>query len=253
MSLGTNDFLENYYTFPTRRSQFSVRQYQDFLLELCDNFIRELHGLGVQKLSITGLPPMECLPLEKATNILGQNDCVPEYSNVALEFNRKLEGLVGKLNKELAGMRMASAPAYDIFYQIITKPSQFDTAVTTITSVKHEYNHRLNGFAAAGPLTWFEVTDVACCSTENIKRIKNGTVILGSCQRARSYSKRGNRPLEDQIYSSPINRVLACSFERKPSTSHFEKKSTPLPPFSSLDGSLSLLPGIVVVERELVK
>ncbi|KAE8701344.1 GDSL esterase/lipase [Hibiscus syriacus] len=58
MSLGTNDFLENYYTFPTRRSQFSVRQYQDFLLELGENFIRELHGVGVRKLSITGLPPM---------------------------------------------------------------------------------------------------------------------------------------------------------------------------------------------------
>ncbi|KAK8674261.1 hypothetical protein V6N13_112555 [Hibiscus sabdariffa] len=125
MSLGTNDFMENYYTFPTRRSQFSVRQYQDFLLALCENFIRELHGLGTRKLSITGLPPMGCLPLERATNILGQNDCVPEYNNVALEFNRKLEGLVVKLNKQLPGMRMVSAPAYDIFYQIITKPSQF--------------------------------------------------------------------------------------------------------------------------------
>ncbi|KAK8505937.1 hypothetical protein V6N13_002593 [Hibiscus sabdariffa] len=137
MSLGTNDFLENYYTFPTRRSQFSVRQYQDFLLELGENFLRELHGLGVRKLSITGLPPMGCLPLERATNIMGQNDCVPEYNNVASEFNRKLEGLVVKLNKELAGMRMVSAPSYDIFYQIITKPSQFG----------------------------FEETEVACCST----------------------------------------------------------------------------------------
>ncbi|MBA0675225.1 hypothetical protein Goari_016780 [Gossypium aridum] len=125
MSLGTNDFLENYYVFPTRKSQFSVRQYQDFLLGLGENFVRELHALGVRKISITGLPPMGCLPLERATNILGQNDCVPEYNNVASGFNRKLEGLVAKLNKELPGMRMVSAPAYDIFYQIITRPSLF--------------------------------------------------------------------------------------------------------------------------------
>ncbi|KAK8289785.1 hypothetical protein V6Z12_D07G215600, partial [Gossypium hirsutum] len=137
MSLGTNDFLENYYVFPTRKSQFSVRQYQDFLLGLGENFVRELHALGVRKISITGLPPMGCLPLERATNILGQNDCVPEYNNVASGFNRKLEGLVAKLNKELPGMRMVSAPAYDIFYQIITRPSLFG----------------------------FEVTGVACCST----------------------------------------------------------------------------------------
>ncbi|XP_017974736.1 PREDICTED: GDSL esterase/lipase At2g04570 [Theobroma cacao] len=137
MSLGTNDFLENYYIFPTRKSQFSVRQYQDFLLGLGENFIRELHGLGVRKLSVTGLPPMGCLPLERVTNILGQNDCVDEYNNVALEFNRKLEGLVAKLNKDLPGMRMVSAPAYDIFYQIIKRPSLFG----------------------------FEVTGLACCST----------------------------------------------------------------------------------------
>ncbi|XVE78380.1 hypothetical protein DITRI_Ditri13aG0140300 [Diplodiscus trichospermus] len=137
MSLGTNDFLENYYIFPTRRSQFSVREYQDFLLGLGENFIRELHGLGVRKLSLTGLPPMGCLPLERATNILGLNECQDEYNNVALGFNRKLEDLVAKLNKDLPGMRMVSAPAYEILYQIITRPSLFG----------------------------FEVTVEACCST----------------------------------------------------------------------------------------
>lgn len=133
MSLGTNDFLENYYIFPTRQSQFSVGQYQDFLLGLGENFIRELHGLGVRKLSVTGLPPMGCLPLERATNIMGSNECQDEYNNVALEFNRKLEGLVVKLNKELPGMRMVSAPAYDIFYQIIQRPSQYGKYSSTVT------------------------------------------------------------------------------------------------------------------------
>ena len=133
MSLGTNDFLENYYIFPTRQSQFSVRQYQDYLLGLGEYFIRELHGLGVRKLSITGLPPMGCLPLERATNIMGQNECQDEYNNVALEFNRKLEGLVAKLNKDLPGMRMVSSPAYDIFYQIIRRPALFGKYAFRIT------------------------------------------------------------------------------------------------------------------------
>ncbi|KAH7576675.1 hypothetical protein JRO89_XS01G0129600 [Xanthoceras sorbifolium] len=137
MSLGTNDFLENYYTFPARRSQFTVKQYQDFLVGLAENFIRELHALGARKLSLTGVPPMGCLPLERATNFMGQYDCVEEYNKVGLEFNGKLDSLVKKLNKELPGMKIVSANGYEIFYQIIRKPSSFG----------------------------FEVAEKACCAT----------------------------------------------------------------------------------------
>ncbi|KAM3697098.1 hypothetical protein ACJW30_06G087300 [Castanea mollissima] len=137
MSLGTNDFLENYYILPKRQSQFTVEQYEDFLIGLAGNFIRELYSLGVRKISLTGLPPMGCLPLERAINILDQNKCVEKYNNVALEFNRKLNGLVKRLNKELRGLRLVSADAYKIFNQIIKRPSLYG----------------------------FDVVEKACCST----------------------------------------------------------------------------------------
>ncbi|MED6210860.1 hypothetical protein PIB30_068142 [Stylosanthes scabra] len=39
VSIGTNDFLENYYTFPQRRCQFKqVQEYEDFLIGLAENF-----------------------------------------------------------------------------------------------------------------------------------------------------------------------------------------------------------------------
>ncbi|KAF2292345.1 hypothetical protein GH714_020403 [Hevea brasiliensis] len=57
MSLGTNDFLENYYVFPTR-AQFNVEQYQDFLVKHAGDFITKLYDLGARKISLTGLPPM---------------------------------------------------------------------------------------------------------------------------------------------------------------------------------------------------
>ena len=125
MSLGTNDFLENYYIFPNRQSQFTVKQYEDFLIGLAGNFIRELYSLGVRKISLTGLPPMGCLPLERALNILGQNECVEKYNKVGLEFNGKLNRMVKRLNKELPGLRLMSADAYTILYQIIKRPSLY--------------------------------------------------------------------------------------------------------------------------------
>ena len=137
MSLGTNDFLENYYIFPTRRAHFTITQYQDFLVGLAKNFIRELYALGARKLSITGLVPMGCLPLERATNILGDHGCNEEYNNVAMEFNVKLENMISKLNKELPQLKAISANAYDIVDDIIKRPSKYGTLLLYFLSLGH--------------------------------------------------------------------------------------------------------------------
>ena len=135
MSLGTNDFLENYYLSPKRQSQFTIQQYEDFLIGLAENFIRELYSLGVQKISLTGLPPMGCLSLERTINILGQNKCVKKYSNVVLEFNGTLNDLVKRLIKELPGLRLLFADAYKILDQIIKKPSLYGKFILLVLTV----------------------------------------------------------------------------------------------------------------------
>ncbi|XP_014522901.1 GDSL esterase/lipase At4g26790 [Vigna radiata var. radiata] len=126
VSIGTNDFLENYYALTERRCEFPiVEQYEDFLIGLAENFFREIYGLGARKISLTGLPPMGCLPLERAMNIMEFHNCVEEYNNLALEFNGKLGWLVSKLNNDLPGLQMIDANVYDIFLQIVKNPSGF--------------------------------------------------------------------------------------------------------------------------------
>lgn len=126
VSIGTNDFLENYYALTERRSEFpTVQQYEDFLLGLAQNFFTEIYGLGARKISLTGLPPMGCLPLERAMNILDFHNCVEDYNNLALEFNGKLGWLASKLNNDLPGLQMVDANVYDIVLQIVTYPSDF--------------------------------------------------------------------------------------------------------------------------------
>ncbi|EXC25530.1 GDSL esterase/lipase [Morus notabilis] len=138
VSLGTNDFLENYYIFPRRQSQFTVEEYQDFLVGIARNFFTKLHSLGARKFSLTGVPPMGCLPLERATNIFGHNECEEKYNKVAAQFNAKLKNMVAKLNQELRGLRLVFTDSvYDIFYDMVKKPSSYG----------------------------FEVVGVACCST----------------------------------------------------------------------------------------
>ncbi|KAJ6352471.1 hypothetical protein OIU76_001661 [Salix suchowensis] len=125
MSVGTNDFLENYYAIPGRRSQFTIQQYQDFLIGLAEDFVKQLYALGARKLSLTGLPPMGCLPLERATNFMHPDSCAEEYNDLALEFNGKLKQLVAELNDELPGMKVVFANPYDLLLQLITAPSLY--------------------------------------------------------------------------------------------------------------------------------
>ncbi|KAG8658251.1 GDSL esterase/lipase At4g26790 [Manihot esculenta] len=125
ISIGTNDFLENYYIFPGRSSQFSVAEYQNFLVQIARNFVSELHHLGARRISLSGLPPMGCLPLERTTNIFFGSECIEEYNNVAKDFNEKLKGMVTDLNKEVAGIKLVLSNPFDILSQIIENPSSF--------------------------------------------------------------------------------------------------------------------------------
>ncbi|KAL5791692.1 hypothetical protein ACOSP7_000286 [Xanthoceras sorbifolium] len=138
ISLGTNDFIENYYTIPGgRRKQFTINQYQDFLIGIADNFFKQLYRLGARKISLTGVAPMGCLPMQRTTNFQDAHGCNEEYNNVALQFNGKLGKLVAKLNKELPGSKLVFTDGYYILLEIITIPSKFG----------------------------FEVADVGCCGT----------------------------------------------------------------------------------------
>ncbi|KAL0354258.1 UNVERIFIED_CONTAM: GDSL esterase/lipase [Sesamum angustifolium] len=139
ISLGTNDFLENYYSLPSTRSKYTIDQFQDFLVGVAETFIREIYGLGARKMSLTGIPPMGCLPLERTTNYVNGNGdkCMDGYNDVALHFNAKLGDLVKKMNDEMLGIRVVFSNPYDVFMQIIREPSTFG----------------------------FEVASVACCAT----------------------------------------------------------------------------------------
>ncbi|KAJ6832354.1 GDSL esterase/lipase-like [Iris pallida] len=125
MSLGTNDFLENYYQSPRRPSEFTIEEYQNFLVGIAERFIISIYRLGARKLDLTGIPPMGCLPLERAMNMFSGSVCNEGYNQVAKDFNAKLQRLADRLNRKLHGMRISFANAYDIFIKVIDDPSSY--------------------------------------------------------------------------------------------------------------------------------
>ena len=137
ISIGTNDFLENYYTRPGRSSQFSVEEYQNFLTQIAKDFVTNLYNLGARKISLGGLPPMGCLPLERTTNIWLGRQCIEEYNQVAKQFNGKLTDLVGELNGKLKGLQLVFSNPYEILLEMIQKPSYFGKISIPKSHVKY--------------------------------------------------------------------------------------------------------------------
>ncbi|XP_054794646.1 GDSL esterase/lipase At4g26790-like [Prosopis cineraria] len=125
ISIGTNDFLENYYLLPKRSSEYSIEEYQKFLLGIAESFIAELYEVGARKVSIAGLPPMGCLPLERTRNFMFGSECVKEYNDVARDFNHKLQDLVLEMNQNLPGIQFVFSNPYDILWDIIQNPDSF--------------------------------------------------------------------------------------------------------------------------------
>ncbi|KAF8691338.1 hypothetical protein HU200_040469 [Digitaria exilis] len=99
VSMGTNDYLENYYAMPSghaARSATSASEYAGYLLGVAESFARALHALGARKLDLNGLPPMGCLPLER--HVAPGGTCTEEYNVVARSFNDGLRDLVARLD-----------------------------------------------------------------------------------------------------------------------------------------------------------
>ncbi|GJY59807.1 GDSL esterase/lipase-like protein [Tanacetum coccineum] len=63
LSMGTNDFLQNYYIDPTRPGMFTINQYQRYLINSMGDYLKKMHSLGVRRLAVVGMEPFGCMPL----------------------------------------------------------------------------------------------------------------------------------------------------------------------------------------------
>lgn len=49
LSMGTNDFLQNYYVEPTRSKQYTIEKYQDFLISAMTKYIKVSLSLSLSQ------------------------------------------------------------------------------------------------------------------------------------------------------------------------------------------------------------
>ncbi|KAH9318082.1 hypothetical protein KI387_019851, partial [Taxus chinensis] len=125
ISIGTNDFIENYLQIPTRRLQFNPSQYVDFIIGIASSFIEEVYNLGGRRISLGGLPPMGCLPLLRSTNLSGHGKCMERYNDIAVHYNTKLQGAIEDLGHKLPGLLIVYSDTYNVLHDAIYNPAKY--------------------------------------------------------------------------------------------------------------------------------
>ncbi|CAH2046254.1 unnamed protein product [Thlaspi arvense] len=122
LSMGTNDFLQNYLVDFTRQKQFTVEQYIDFLSSRMLYDAKMLRRLGARRLVVVGVPPMGCMPLIKY--LRGQKTCVDQLNQIAFSFNSKIIKNLELLQSKI-GLKTIYVDAYSTIQEAIKNPRKF--------------------------------------------------------------------------------------------------------------------------------
>ncbi|XP_035835110.1 GDSL esterase/lipase At5g45950 isoform X1 [Helianthus annuus] len=128
LSMGTNDFLQNYYVELPRRAQFTVDQYGDYLISLFHDYVKKMHALGARRLVMVGVVPFGCMPLVKT--LKGATKCDDEYNKVAISFDLKLQNALLTIQRTL-GMKTAYVDTYGLVQSAIENPKKYGFEDTT--------------------------------------------------------------------------------------------------------------------------
>ncbi|KAK9084734.1 hypothetical protein Sjap_025145 [Stephania japonica] len=123
ISIGSNDFIVNYYIFPERSKQFTVEEYENFLQSISENFILEIYNLGARKIFLVGLPPIGCFPIVRTVlNLKFGRACREDLNEISRNFNRKTRSLVNKLTGEVKGLKLVFDDPYGLILSVVKHP-----------------------------------------------------------------------------------------------------------------------------------
>ncbi|PIA31315.1 hypothetical protein AQUCO_05100091v1 [Aquilegia coerulea] len=122
ISMGTNDFIQNYYIELVRAKQFTVEEYGDYLATSMMKDIKEMHRIGARRVVVVGVPPLGCMPLVKT--LRDTTFCDPMYNHAALSFNNKIKAKLATLKISL-GMTGLYVDAYGIIQSAVNNPIKY--------------------------------------------------------------------------------------------------------------------------------
>ncbi|MFS7961998.1 putative triacylglycerol lipase [Helianthus anomalus] len=126
VSVGGNDFVNNYYLTPfsARRRQFALPNYVTLLISEYRKIMMTLYESGVRRAILLGSGPLGCAPAEIALHS-SNGECATELQAAADLFEPQLVKLVQEVNAELGDHVFIAANTKLMHHNIITDPQAF--------------------------------------------------------------------------------------------------------------------------------
>ncbi|XP_051120170.1 GDSL esterase/lipase At5g33370-like [Andrographis paniculata] len=104
ITLGGNDFVNNYYLVPfsARSRQYALPDYVRYLISEYQSILLRLHQLGARRVLVTGAGPLGCAPAELAMRS-SNGECSEELQTAASLYDPQLTKMLVALNSKLGG------------------------------------------------------------------------------------------------------------------------------------------------------
>ncbi|XP_048538787.1 GDSL esterase/lipase At5g33370-like [Triticum urartu] len=126
ITLGGNDFVNNYYLVPMsmRSRQYALPDYVSFIISEYRKILARLYELGARRVIVTGTGPLGCVPAELAQHS-SNGECAAELNRAVDLFNPQLVDMVRGLNRDAGADVFVSANAYRANFDYLTNPQSY--------------------------------------------------------------------------------------------------------------------------------
>ncbi|KAM0904240.1 hypothetical protein ACQ4PT_018124 [Festuca glaucescens] len=127
ITLGGNDFVNNYYLVPfsARSQQYEIHDYVPFIISEYKKVLARLYELGARRVIVTGTGMIGCVPAELALHSL-DGSCAPDLTRAADLFNPQLEQMLTELNGEVGHDNVfIAANTNRVSFDFLFNPQQY--------------------------------------------------------------------------------------------------------------------------------
>jgi phospholipase/lecithinase/hemolysin len=127
ITLGGNDFINNYYLVPfsARSREMALPDYVRYLVAEYAKVLRQLHALGARRVLVTGSGPLGCAPAELALRGSRDGGCDAELQRAAELYNPQLVDMIRGLNADLGADVFVAVNAHRMHMDYISNPAAY--------------------------------------------------------------------------------------------------------------------------------
>ncbi|KAL6903668.1 hypothetical protein ACP4OV_004481 [Aristida adscensionis] len=126
ITLGGNDFVNNYYLVPfsVRSRQFAIQDYVPYLISEYRKILVRLYELGARRVVVTGTGMIGCVPAELAMHSI-DGECARDLTQAADLFNPQLVRMVAALNRAIGRDVFISANTNRVSFDFMFNPQDY--------------------------------------------------------------------------------------------------------------------------------